>query len=189
MMANERWSREKELSLEDWGSYRIMSRAAGQAHHYLEASRRAGDDGRRDLERVALWHAVIAERGCTEALSPQHFFQLWPPGVSVDTRYGLQAAMRMVQAALPFTNEERQRLAEPLEALFLHPPWEVESGDLAAHEPELVEHWHKWLWADEFGLSHTHGELLGPSAVLDRGYQELAAHLNDILEDPQSEPL
>lgn len=187
-MANERWDHAKELSLEDWHNYRLMSRGAAQAHRYLEASRRADEHERRPLERVALWHSLIAEQGCTEALSPEHFFQLWPPGVSVETRYGLQAAMRMVQATLPFTDEERQRLAEPLQT-FLDPPWEVESDELATHEPELVEHWHKWLRTDEFGLPHTQIELLGPSAVLDKSYQQLAAHLNDILADPLSEPM
>lgn len=187
-MTSERWDHAKELSLEDWHSYHTMHRGAKQAHRYIEASRRADADQRRPLERVALWHGVIAERACAEALSPQHFFQLWPPGVSVETRYGLQGAMRMVRAMLPFTAEERRRLAEPLQA-FLDPPWEVESEELTAHEPELVERWHKWLWTDEFGLTHSQVELLGPSAVLDEGYKELAAHLHDILEDPLSEPM
>jgi hypothetical protein len=187
-MANERWNHAKELSLEDWHNYRKMHRGAKQARRYLEASRQADGDERRPLERVALWHSLIAERACAEALSPEHFFQLWPPGVNVETRYGLQAAMRMVQATLPFTDEERHRLAEPLQA-FLDPPWEVESGELAAHEPEMVEHWHKWLWTDEFGLPHTHIELLGPSAVLDESYRVLAAHLHGILDDPLSEPM
>ena len=187
-MANERWDHAKELSLEDWKSYFKMRRSARRAHCYLEVSRQADEHERRPLERVALWHSVIAERACAEALSPEHFFQLWPPDVSVETRYGLQAAMRMVQATLPFTSEERQRLAEPLQTP-LDYGLEVESDELAAHEPELVEHWHKWLWTDEFGLTHSQVELLGPSAVLDKGYQELAAHLHDILNDPLSEPM
>lgn len=188
-MTNERWDHAKELSPEDWKNYREMRRGAKQAHRYLEASRRTDGDERRTLERVALWHAVIAERACAEALEPGHFLQLWPPGVSVETRYGLQAAMRMVTGLLPFTTEERQRLAEPLKELFLNPPWEVESGDLADHEPEQVERWHNWLWTDEFGLPHTHVELLGPSAVLDESYKELATHLHEILKDPLSEPM
>ncbi len=187
-MTNERWDHAKELAFEDWDSYFKMRYSAKRAHRYLEASWQTDSDQRRPLERMALWHGVLVGRACADALSPGHVLQLWPPGVSVETRYGLQAAMRMVNATLPFTAEERHRLAEPLQA-FLGPAGDVESDELAAHEPELVERWHKWLWTDEFGLPHTQGELLGPSAVLDESYKELATHLHEILKDPLSEPM
>jgi hypothetical protein len=94
----------------------------------------------------------------------------------------------MIHATLPFTPDERDRLAEPL-GTFLDRYPAVESDELATHEPELVNRWREWLWTDELGIPQTRAEALGPSAMLDTGYQALAAHLGDILADPMSEPM
>jgi hypothetical protein len=186
----------KELSFEDWQSYRYMHHSAGEAHDHLLTSRdiRVGHLRHHELleplhfERMALWHSVVLDRYCVEALTPSHVLQLWPPGVSPETRYGLQAAIRMIHATLPFTPEEREILATPL-AGFLGSYQLAESEDLATHAPELVNRWHEWLWTDELGIKQTQVEALGPSSVFDVSLQALTSHLDEIFSDPMSDPL
>jgi hypothetical protein len=190
-MANGERNTSKELTLEDWQSYRRMYRDANTAHRYLETSRRYGVDERRTLERMALWQGVLVDQACAQALEPGHFLLLWPPGVSTETRYGLQAAIRTVHAMMPFTQDERQSLVEPIETVLGQAPTTNRNEvDVTVDDPELLERWHAWLRTDEFGLvQHSRGIAVGPSTVLEEGYKVLAAHLDYILADPMADPM
>jgi hypothetical protein len=184
----------KELSFEDWQSYRHMHHSADDAHRYLLTSRDIRLGHRplvepQPFERMALWHSIVLDHYCAEALTTSHILQLWPPGVGAETRYGLQAAIRMIHATLPFTPDEREKVTKPLAASLIVRSQIADSEELAAEASELVNRWHEWLWTDELGIKQTQIEALGPSAVLDVSLRALTAHLDEIFADPLSDPM
>jgi hypothetical protein len=179
----------KELAWDDFVAYRTMLQYAGATLRYLDVSWQQALDHDRGLERMALWHAVVLGDECAEALEPGHELRMWPPAVSARIRYGLQAGIRMVHATLPFTDEERQALGEiPLRPM-INRPRPIESDELAAHEPELVERWHQWLWSDELGIPQQTAARLGASMLLAESCVQLRAGIEPILADIDAHPL
>ena len=179
----------KELAGDDWFAYRRMERAANITVRHMYASWQRADDHDRHLERMALWGAILLDADCAEALQPGHELRLWPPDISAETRYGLQAGIRMVHAVLPFTTIERDTLNDrPMQSFAAQFP-AVESDELASHEPELVERWHQWLWQDEFGRPQTSVEAIGAAAILMESCRQLFLSLDTILSDPLATPL
>lgn len=179
----------KELAHDDWKAYHRIGRNANINAVLLKASWQHASDHDRDTERVALWRTVVLDMDCAEALEPGHMLRLWPPGVNAATRYALQSSIRMVHASLPFTSDEREALGKPLLTWRNHYP-EYESDELPRHEPELVEHWHRWLWLDELGMPQHDAEArAGPSVVLAEACVRLDQVIDAILEDPAVDPL
>ncbi len=187
----------KELAWDDWCAYRNMSREANAARGYMRVAWNERNNPDHYLQRMALWHTVMLTNHCAEALEPGHVLRLWPPDVRTDTRYNLQASIRIVDATVPFTGQERQALTDgPLQALldahrggFNDNVLAAYEPALADHEPELVERWHKWLWLDELGRPQTDRKVMGASAVLAYSHERLASALNIILSDPEATPL
>lgn len=177
----------KELALDDWKAYYRIKRHARDTKLNLELNwKQAGRNP--GVGRAALWFALVLDIECAEALEPGHKLRLWPPGVSSEIRYGLQAGIRMVHATLPFTAAERAALQEPLHGFRESLP-EYETPELPTHEPELVARWHDWLWQDELGLPQTDTARLGASAVLAESCGQLVATIDTIRSDPLAEPL
>lgn len=178
----------KELAWDDWKAYNRISRHTRNAKLNLRLNwQQAGRNP--NVARAALWFAVVLDGECAEALEPGHKLRLWPPGVSSEIRYGLQAGIRMVHATLPFTAVERATLQEPLNAFRDGFPPKYEPPELLTYEPELVARWHDWLWQDELGLPQTDVARLGASAVLAESCGQLAATIDTIMADPLVDPM
>lgn len=188
-MANGKRDVYKELAWDDWEAYSRMRNTAHIAGKYMRESWKRPSNRYRHIERMALWSAVLLDIDCGEALKSGHELRLWPPDVSPQTRYGLQASVRMVHATLPFTAEERQALSEGPLHTFNETYPETESKELAAHEPELVERWHEWLWLDELGQQQRDVTKLGASAILAEGCGQVFVTVHSILSDPLATPL
>lgn len=174
------------IAFEDWSSYHEMSNASEFAAWYLSQSFQYVDVHDHRSERIALWCALILDTQCALALEPDRAARLWPP-VSAGERYDLQTGVRTVHKTLPFSTDER----EVLSARLPESAWVLREGEtpgLKDHEPELVEHWHRWLWTDELGLPQTDLEALGPGLILLEGCKRVARGLHGIMENPLYDP-
>jgi hypothetical protein len=133
--------REAEIDLSN--ARRFFSRlgygAAGAADKLSESWKRPKRHNNK-IERAALWYALTLEQECAFALASGQRRLLYPQ-TSRDTRYELQAGMRIVHAVVPYTGQEKTRLhGADMSRNFLF----EQRGD-PAHE-RLVDRWHVWLW-------------------------------------------
>lgn len=179
------------ISPEDWETYQGMHHLGERAVHYFTQSWQQSGSHNRSLERSALWSSLGLDRYCGLALQESNRVLLWPP-VDATTRYYLQTGIRTVHATLPFTADERQALSSWLPEvggrIYRHGSYD-DRPELADHEPELVERWHEWLWADELGMRQDDRDMLGPSAILAEGCRSIVVGLQEIMDDPKYEPL
>jgi hypothetical protein len=142
--------------------------AWGAAKDLYESWQRPKRHNKR-IERSALWHAVLLDKDCGQALEPDRKAVLLPPSTAVETRYELQAAVRTVHTTLPFIPLEREVLRREFD----------ETGNTgfadedAIRRTTLFERWHEWLWMDEQRAPITSVEALGASAILAEGCARL----------------
>jgi hypothetical protein len=160
-------------------AYHFYSRTQFEAGRTARALYEAGKRPKRHnkgIERAALRFALDLEIDCRKALEPAHASLLLPPAADAETRYELQAGIRVVHAILPFTLAERDAL-RPADVM-ANPRFEDKQ---AIAEPSLVERWHEWLWMDPRGEPQTSVEALGASAILAEGCARLSHVLPRIL--------
>jgi hypothetical protein len=164
------------LTIDAYHCYSHMQFHAGSATEYFCESRKRPVRHNRRIERVALWHAVLLDEDCKKALEPAHSALLLPPLCDVETRYALQAGIRIVHGTLPFTTAERGTLAQ-----------EAKTGNVEFSDgnnisaPDLISRWHDWLWRDDMNRPGASLEALGASAVLAEGCVQLNIVLRQIL--------
>jgi hypothetical protein len=120
------------------------------------------------LERLALWHAVRLEASCENALDDEcgpSVLPLSPSAAAPESRYEVEAAVRMVPQLMPFTHCDLDRLRAPIGVYF-----EKWGDEMADREPQLVARWHRWLWAE------SSSELYEPENYADAALLGCAAH-------------
>jgi len=126
----------------------------------------------RTREREALYYALHLDQDGQTVLDDHRTM----PSVSVETRYEIHAAIRLVHAILPFTLGELEVLTTP--EIMRNRQFEDES----AVPDRLLSRWHEWLWIDEHGVPQTSTKALGASALLQEGCGRLAASLPEVMD-------
>lgn len=166
------------LPHETYDAYTRMSFFAAGAAEFLNESWKRPKRHNKRIERAALWHTILLDQDCGEALEPaREVLLLLPPPTDVETRYELQAGIRTVHATLPFSVTERYALQrEELEIGNTH----FDDND-AIRESALFERWHEWLWMDRHEVPQTSTEALGASAMLAEGCARISHILPKIL--------
>jgi hypothetical protein len=123
----------------------LQSKAAGTVQYLHESwSHPARHDQRIELQ--ALWHAAHLdwESGSLLEKTDDSLLPLPSAMGSVEARYEVEAAIRLIPAITPFDRGELRRLIAP--TFQFDKDW---ADDIPEREAELVGRWHKWIWSQE----------------------------------------